>query len=631
MVRFKHKTVRADLGFWGTATDQTFNCNENWAAFRSDESDGFAIGIYCPGQTNFFSGVYYGSDGVTRCSTTTPATEDPTSYIGVVDTIHFQSYTPISYCYYIKTGSVENIRDSFKTVAQTETDICNATQTNGLCDMCGKYTEPEMSTNEYDVTGDGKADAVYEISTAGELMWFRDYVNKGNTSANAVLVNDITVNKNMLSDTAEVIGIVEHQWKPIGTQSAIYNGTLDGQGHTISGLFCSIESDYGGLFGYVGSAGSVKEVGLTDTYILAANFSGGIAGKNAGTIENCFVTRSFVCANSKSGGIVGENVSKIYNCYATAFTYGGNYIGAICGNNTATISNCYYLPDNATTTTLNFQNGIGTSSQSGNMTDSDGATMAKTAKEFYSGEVAYFLQKSNSAQVWGQESNAVNSSPIFDYTGNFRVSAVNGADVYSVRQIGDIVNDGSIDIQDYQQLVNMALSDDASENDMMALLRADLDADGYIDALDCALLALMRNGLKDGVSIYPTGDFDCDGVAYTDEDMLLIKKGLINQDTLTTRQKYACDINGDGILNILVRDTLEHCEALPIPTIALDLSAQIEMRQKKANVIIIAGQSNAYGASPYTSAVANLVEGVDYSNINIKYNNINSDDGTISI
>ncbi len=617
-----------DLEFWGTATDQDFICNENWGAFKGDDADSFAIGIYCPGQTLFHTGVYYGGDGATRCSTTDPAGEDPTSYIGVVDTLHFRSFSPISYCYYIKTGNITTIRDSFKSVAQTETDICNATHTNGFCDMCGKYVEPEISTDEYDLNGDGTKDAVYEIGTAGELLWFSDYVNSGNTTANAVLINDIVVNKNLLSDDGNVIGTIEHQWTPIGIGSSVYNGTFHGQGHTVSGIFYSSEADFGGLFGNVGSNGSIREVGLTDTYISAGNYAGGIVGRNSGKISNCFVSRSFVFANSKAGGIVGENTNSVSSCYSTAFVFGGSYVGAVCGNNSSDISDCYYLENNATTTVFTFQNGIGTSSATGVMSDTDGKTTGKSKEEFYSGEVAYLLQKANSQQIWGQISNAPNSAPVFDYTGQYKVTPVTGADSYSVCFVGDIVSDGNIDIQDYQSQVNMAVSQEIPDDSLSAMLRADLNADGYIDALDCSLLALMRNGLRDGVSIYPVGDFDCDGVAFTEEDVAAIKKGLINQNTLTIRQKYACDLNSDGVLDINDRDILASREATFSTPISLDLSKQIEMRQKTANVIIISGQSNAYGASPYTPAVASVVEGVDYSNINIKYNNINCDPNT---
>ncbi len=49
--------------------------------------------------------------------------------------------------------------------------------------------------------------------------------------------------------------------------------------------------------------------------------------------------------------------------------------------------------------------------------------------------------------------------------------------------------------------------------------------------------------------------------------------------------------------------------------------------QNTANVIILCGQSNAYGASPLTAEVRATVSNTDFSNIKIKYNNINSDDG----
>lgn len=618
-----------DLGFWGTATDQDYICNENWGAFKGDDADSFAMGIYCPGQTLFHTGVYYGGDGATRCSTTTPATEDPTSYIGVVDTLHFRSFNPISYCYYLKTGTIDTIRSSFKSVAQTESDICNATHTNGFCDMCGKYVEPELSTNEYDVNDDGTPDAVYEIGTAGELMWFSNYVNSGNTGANAVLTNNITVNKNLLSDNANIVGSIDHVWTPIGTGTSAYNGTFHGRGYTVSGLyFNSPDSQYGGLFGNVGASATIREVGMTDSYIFADSFSGGIAGNNAGNIINCFTQRSFVAANTKAGGIAGANTKTIANCYTTAFAYGGNYVGAVCGYNTSDISNCHYLENNAMTMSLTVQNGIGTSTESSNMSDTDGMTTRKTLDEFYSGEVAYLLQKFNSTQIWGQRSNAKNSAPIFDYTGQYKVSVAENTDCYSVCFTGDITADGIIDIDDYQQQVNMAVYRDYDVSDLKAMYRADLNADGVIDALDCSALALTFNGLKNGISVYPVGDFDCDGVTFTEEDIASIKKGLINQNTLSTRQKYSCDINSDGNLDINDRDILASRSEISYAPIYLDLSEQISMKKTTANVIIIAGQSNAYGASPYTPAVANTVEGADYSNIKIKYNNINSDDGT---
>mgnify|MGYP003341412393 CR=1 FL=1 len=41
---------------------------------------------------------------------------------------------------------------------------------------------------------------------------------------------------------------------PIGTRGLPFCGSLDGQGHTISGLTCDISANYAGLFGGVGAS-----------------------------------------------------------------------------------------------------------------------------------------------------------------------------------------------------------------------------------------------------------------------------------------------------------------------------------------------------------------------------------------
>ena len=59
-----------------------------------------------------------------------------------------------------------------------------------------------------------------------------------NTSANAVLTKNITVNNEVLiSDvTLNNNGSGFETWTPIGYFES-YTGTFDGQGHTISGLY----------------------------------------------------------------------------------------------------------------------------------------------------------------------------------------------------------------------------------------------------------------------------------------------------------------------------------------------------------------------------------------------------------
>ncbi len=609
------KVTKSDLVFWGEAAgaDQKFYCNENWAAYIGDEADSFGIGLYCPGQTNMFTGVFNRD----ACTTVSPATESPTSYIAAVDTLHFQSYKPISYCYYIKTGNVDTIRNSFKTVAQKNTDICNATNTNGFCDMCGKYVQPELNENN-----------AYEISNMGELCWFRDSVNNGNVNANAVLVCDITDNSGVLTGYGTVATDTSsfRSWTPIGTSSNQYKGQFDGQGYTINGLYMNDSSlSYGGLFGYVASGAVVERVGVDYSYFKGNEYVGGIAGRNDGTINNCYSCYTVTSGSTYVGGITGYNADTVKNCYSAGVVNATNYVGGIAGENKATISNCYYLAGTATDSNSQQQNGIGASIVGATTKDTSGSTEAKTVEQFASGGVACLLQSANTEQLWGQKTNIKGATPVFDTEGAYKVEFTAEKSNYSLVTIGEIVEDDVLDINDFQTLVNQVLSDETLEYKEM--LKSDIDGDGALDAIDCSLLERLVNNNPANIRVYLKGDFDFDGVPFTEEDIVAIKKALINQGKLTTRQKYACDLNFDGVLDIQDRDILTEQDKKALKVIFTDMETAMESRNTTANVIILCGQSNAYGASPLTDAVRTTVGNTDFSNIQIKYNNINTSDG----
>lgn len=623
------KQTVTDLQFWGDAEyaeKQQYTCNENWGAFVGDTTSGYGIGIYAPGQTHMNSGVF-NRDTITSLNTPT-AECDATSYIGVFDTFYFRSYNPISYCYYITTGNTDTIRSTFKAIAQTDEDMCNGTYTNGFCDMCGRYEKATLTTDKYDIDLNGTMDNVYEISNAGQLLSFRDFANNGNPSANAVLTDDIIFNLDLLGDDGiPVTSSIVNKWSPIGTQLMPYSGIFDGKGHTISGLYFNDSSAQGtGLFGYTTSSAIVGLFGITDSYFSANSYAGGVCGNNSGLILNAYCTRSVINANTYAGGIAGANNGTIQTNYSTASVCANTNVGSISGSNTNAINNSYYLEKSAINTSGTLQNGVGTSSDA-SVTDNSSQTTAKSLKDFHSGEVAYLLQKYNSDQVWGQRSNTQNSSPVIDFSEQYKVTMIGTADNYSVVYVGDAQNDDDIDVFDYQQIVNLALKNTPKTESIMDLLRTDLNGDGYIDVLDCHIMALLINGLRDGISIHPSGDFDCDGVAFTEADTTAIKRALINQGDLSTWQKYACDINHDGKLDINDKIALEDTETLTIKPIYIDMTSDILNKTRTANVIILCGQSNAYGASPLTATVKSAVGDTDFSNVKIKYNNINSDDG----
>ena len=237
----------------------------------------------------------------------------------------------------LTSDSTKTVYKIGATYSNTNSEITETEHNYGAdfrCTNCGNYEAPELNEN------------VYEITNASQLYWFAEYVNNGNTSAKAILKENIVVNKNVLgadgklvSDTSKFVS-----WTPIGSMSNKYTGTFDGQGHTISGLyFDNGGKQYVGLFGYVGIGGNVSNVGVVASYFNGSDDVGGVCGYNYGTITNCYNT-GVVNGSNNVGGVCGRNnsSSKIENCYNTGVVNGSSYVGGVCGcNNVGTIENCY--------------------------------------------------------------------------------------------------------------------------------------------------------------------------------------------------------------------------------------------------------------------------------------------------
>ena len=118
---------------------------------------------------------------------------------------------------------------------------------------------------------------------------------------------------------------------------------------------------------------------------------------------------------------------------------------------------------------------------------------------------------------------------------------------YAAISVGDVNDDGAIDVLDYQVLVNTIITGDHEQIEAEYyddIIRYDLNGDGYIDALDAQLMNLVINGLST-VNVYVAGDYDCNGTAFDEFDLIAIKHAITNFEKLTTAQKYASDINGD--------------------------------------------------------------------------------------
>ena len=328
----------------------------------------------------------------------------------------------------------------------------------GNCPKCNAavYQPATETTDKYDINDDGTKDTVYEISNAGQLFWFAGLVNdtlngvEQNTSANAILTANITVNENLLDSLQyDAEGNVSNgsdfiTWTPIADcmedHITQYSGTFDGNNKTVSGLYFNNGNSIRiGLFGSSEADGNIKNVGVVDSYFKGKDFVGGVCGRNDGTITNCYNAGDLTAIDPSAaiGGICGYNGGTIANCYNTGtVTATGSIasVGGVCGCSIAPISNCYNIGTVTATSSGADISGIcgyyfGPVTNCYYLADTEDENGGKTAAQFASGEIAYLLSQGCTVGA-GEGENAVT------YSGSVWGQALGGnGDTYPVLDI----------------------------------------------------------------------------------------------------------------------------------------------------------------------------------------------------
>ncbi len=123
---------------------------------------------------------------------------------------------------------------------------------------------------------------------------------------------------------------------PIGNTTVSFDGSYDGNGKTISGLYINRPAlDFIGFFGLVNMA-QILNVNLIGVDISGNNYVGGLVGYNAySPVTSCHVTGTVNATSMFCGGLIGQNYpySHIGNSYSTAEVNGTYYVGGLIGNN----------------------------------------------------------------------------------------------------------------------------------------------------------------------------------------------------------------------------------------------------------------------------------------------------------
>ena len=182
--------------------------------------------------------------------------------------------------------------------------------------------------------GNGTEGNPYQISNAAEWAYFATQIN-GLTQ-----VKDKTINLGYFTLTADIVfntgdastwGITAPAINLADVNGVSYIvgdsckvnpfvGTLDGNGHTISGVYMSKEGGTVGLFGSTaaGNAATIKNLVVTNSYFDSPNGEvGTLVGQTSGgttTIQNVFVSDSvYIAAGNKYvGGFIGHNGGNDY-------------------------------------------------------------------------------------------------------------------------------------------------------------------------------------------------------------------------------------------------------------------------------------------------------------------------------
>lgn len=162
------------------------------------------------------------------------------------------------------------------------------------------------------------------------------------------------------------VDLSDYRWRPIGnTWWNTFDGSFDGNNHTISNLYVNEYHDWVGLFGHVYQG---KFVNITIENSIVKGFSnvGTICGmyQNVGydwnygdvLFDNCHVKNASVYGDNLVGGIGGRIENRgdetgltivVRNCFSSGEVHGSNHVGGLIGNikDFAKIGNCYSTCD----------------------------------------------------------------------------------------------------------------------------------------------------------------------------------------------------------------------------------------------------------------------------------------------
>lgn len=237
------------------------------------------------------------------------------------------------------------------------------------------------------LTGGGKSeDDPYLISTGAELKLLADNSRATGLGTcyvklkNDIVLNDGTFDKNgAFTKRGATTTSQPNEWLPMGEAS----WHIDGDGHSISGMYIKCNEEKVGLVSKISSGGYIRNLTIKDSYVNSSHQSqsyksyiGVFAGETSGTsLSDCAGENNIVLTSGyeATGGIVGFAwPGSVTGVHASGSIQGSGKLGGIVGySSRVTFKNCWNEMD------------IDNASSYQSITQSGGIVALAEGSEFY--------------------------------------------------------------------------------------------------------------------------------------------------------------------------------------------------------------------------------------------------------
>lgn len=214
----------------------------------------------------------------------------------------------------------------------------------------GKETNKVVYSGDWDVSWYDENEKEFVITTKEQLFGLAELAQEIDFKGKTIKLGaDIVVNDGNAEDWKEESPDLE--WEPIGSNDMPFNGTFDGQGHTISGLYMDTSDELTGFFAATDNQSQIMNFKLINSYYnyLGDQGIGGVAGRGAGFFSQIYTDVVIDCDGWYVGGIMGFKKNNA-DCIIQECWYDGqiNVTGRMAGGMVGqvfkggcTISHCH--------------------------------------------------------------------------------------------------------------------------------------------------------------------------------------------------------------------------------------------------------------------------------------------------